>query len=126
MFTLAAVVAGLLGVLTAVIGFWGVVEPRSVQASIRTLPTQSWFALAITTRTIFGASLLLAAADSRFPVALSALGALALLAAITFVFAGPERLRSLVRWWEERSAGVIRVWSLFAAAFGAFIVYALL
>jgi hypothetical protein len=51
------------------------------------------------------------------------LGWFAIVAAVVILFAGRDRLRRFVAWFEQSSPAMIRVWLLFGIAFGAFLVY---
>ena len=79
--------------------------------------------LAVVIRLIFGAALVIAAPDSRFPLIFEVLGWLAIFAALVIVFMGRARLRRFMALFERMSPVFIRIWLLFGAAFGAFLVY---
>jgi hypothetical protein len=89
---------------------------------------QDWgIYLAVIVRLVLGLALILSASDSRFPSVFLILGWIAIVAGVAAAFLGRERLRRFVNWWVERfSPSGIRLWVLFAMAFGGFLVYGIL
>jgi hypothetical protein len=81
--------------------------------------------VAVVARLILGAALVIAAPGSRFPLIFEILGWFAIFAAVVIVLMGRERLRRFVALFERMSPLLIRIWLLFGAAFGAFLVYAI-
>jgi hypothetical protein len=82
------------------------------------------FRLAVAVRLVLGVVLVVAAPDCRFPQVVRILGILSIVAGAAAAALGHERLRSFVQWWVGRPPGFVRGWSLVAAAFGCFLVYA--
>ena len=82
------------------------------------------YALAIIVRALFGVALLVVAPDSLFPLALKALGWLAIGAAIFIAAIGPSRFAKLMtnvlRWPD----GWVRVTGAITVLLGGFLVYA--
>lgn len=115
----------LFGAAIAGLGVLGCLRPdsliRFVQASWR--PSTGLY-LAIAIRVVFGLVLLAAAGESRFPGILRVLGVVALAAAAILPLIGRARLQRFVQWWIERPAVFVRAWAVAAAAFGAFLLYA--
>lgn len=122
----AVEVSGLLGVLTLLIGVWGILAPSRMKSFVAGFSSFGglWFAVVI--RLVFGLALWFAAPASRAPLFLQIVGALALIAAVVLPFVGLDRFKALIDWWTNLSTTVIRLNCLFPTAFGAAILWALL
>jgi hypothetical protein len=121
---MSAIVAGV-GIFLVGFGILGVIRPETLTRFV----SASWQApsglyLAMAVRLTFGVALLGAASGSRFPNALLIVGILSIVSAVVAPFLGFERLRAFAEWWLARSSGLIRAWAGMAAAFGAFLVWA--
>ena len=123
---LAVELSGLLGVLIVLMGAWGVVSPSGLTGLVKRFgsPGGMWAAAAI--RLVLGAALWFAAAESRAPLLLKALGVIAIVAAVVLALLGADRFKALVDWWAKIGPGSQRAWGLVAVAFGAAILWALL
>ncbi len=117
-------VVALFGTAITVLGIFGFVRPghliRFIQASWQ-FPSGLYLAIGI--RVVFGVVLLVAASESRFPMTFTILGIISLVAAGVAPLLGLARLQKFLQWWAARPPGLIRGWSLAAAAFGVFLVY---
>jgi len=120
-----AFLVSMFGGLIVGIGLFGLIHPRGLVEFIRSIwESPSILPIAVTLRLVLGATLLAAAASSRFPVALSALGVLMILTAAALPILGADRFRGFVQWWVERPSPIIRAWSGVAILFGALLIYA--
>jgi len=115
----------IIGVTVIVLAGWGMFAPQKLMTFVSSAIDKSWgIYLAVITRFILGAALIIVAPASQFPSVFQALGVIALAAAIALILMGRERLRRFIAWWVERfSTHMIRLWLLFGMAFGAFLVY---
>lgn len=121
------IVVLLLGSLVTGLSLWGFFVPKKLLNMVNGAVAQSWgFYLAVIVRLILGAALILVAPESRFPTVLTCLGWFAIVAAVVLVIMGAARLRKLVGWFETTSALAIRIWLVFGAAFGVFLIYAVM
>jgi hypothetical protein len=122
----AVEISGLLGVFTLLIGVWGVLAPSRIADFATRFGSKGgrWFAAGI--RLILGLALWFAAPASRAPLLLQVLGAIALVAAAIIPFMGVDRFKALLDWWTQLSPTAVRFSCLFAVAFGATILWALL
>ena len=113
------------GAVIALLGLLGVLRPGGLIDFVSG-PWQSraGLYLAVVLRLAFGTVLLVAASGSRFPLAFQILGAVSITGGVLIPLLGRRRVAKWVDWWAGRSPLVIRAWSLGAAAFGAFLVYA--
>lgn len=113
------------GVFVLGLGALGLVRPRTLLAVVER-PWRSGLGLplAVVFRTALGILLVGAASETRFPAAMTVLGALSLLSALTALFVGRERALRFVDWWLAKPDSFIRAWSLPTCAFGAFLIYA--
>ena len=120
-----AVLVALFGAAIAGLGILGFVRPRSLVGFVEsTWQSRAGFYGAIGLRVVFGLLLLAAGPESRFPQVLWVVGMISLVAAVLSPLVGFERLRRYVQWWSDRSASLVRAWSLVTLGFGAFLVYA--
>jgi uncharacterized protein YjeT (DUF2065 family) len=122
----AVELSGFLGVLTLLMGVWGVLVPARLADLVARFGSKGglWFAAGI--RLVFGLALWFAAPVSRAPLLLQVLGVAALLAAVVLPFMGVDRFKRLIGWWTALSPNAMRFNSLFAVAVGAAILWALL
>jgi hypothetical protein len=82
-----------------------------------------WVAVGL--RLVIGVLLVLTAPQSRFPFVFWLIGLIAIVAAVVAVVMGQDRIRNFVMWWVRKPPTFLRLWSLIAIAFGAFIFYGL-
>jgi hypothetical protein len=122
----AVEISGLLGALTLLIGVWGVLAPGRIKAFVAGFSSAGGLWSAVAIRIVLGFALWFAAPASRAPLLLQIIGALALIAAVVLPFIGVERFKALIDWWTKLSPTAVRFNCLFAVAFGAAILWALL
>jgi hypothetical protein len=108
-----------------VMGAWGVFAPGSIFAFISGWSSKSGFWLAVLLRLCFGLVLWFAAPDTRSPILLQALGAIAILSAASLPIIGYERFERVLTWWTGHSPFVMRLWSLVAVAIGGLVLWSL-
>lgn len=108
-----------------VMGAWGVFAPGSIFAFISGWSSKSGFWLAVLLRLCFGLALWYAAPDTRLPIVLRTLGALAVVSAATLLVVGYERFKRVIAWWTNQPHFVMRLWSLLAVAIGGVVLWAL-
>ena len=113
-----------LGVIVCALSVWGMVAPDKLWKLVNGAMEKNWgIYVAVVVRLLLGATLVIIAPESRFPLVFEILGWFAIVAAVIILFAGRDRLRRFVAWFEQSSQTMIRVWLLFGIAFGAFLVY---
>ncbi len=117
-----------IGVTIIVLAGWGVFAPEKLMAFVTSAMDKYWgIYIAVIVRLVLGSALIVVAPTSHFPIVFQAVGVIAILAAITLVLMGRERIQRFVVWWSERfSARIVRLWLLFGMAFGGFLVYGVL
>jgi hypothetical protein len=108
-----------------VMGVWGVFAPGSIFAFIAGWSSRTGFWLAVLLRLCFGLALWFAAPDTRLPMLLRGLGALAIVMAAVLPLVGYDRFQRVITWWTNRSHLVMRLWSLVAVAIGGVVLWAL-
>ncbi len=122
-FEMTSIVA-LFGVAIILLGVLGLVRPGNLMRLVLgAWQSKKGFYFSIGIRVVFGIVLLLTASQSRFPDAFRIVGIISLVAAMAAPFLGFDRLQRFVQKWAKRSPGLIRGWSVMAAAFGAFLLY---
>ena len=122
----AVEISGFLGVFTLLMGVWGVLAPSRLVDFATRFGTAGglWFAAGI--RVVFGLALWFAGPASRASLLLQVLGAITLVAGVMLPFIGVDRFKALLDWWTKLSPTAMRIWCVFAVAFGAAILWALL
>ncbi len=108
-----------------VMGAWGVFAPGSIFAFISGWSSKSGFWLAVVLRLCFGLALWFAAPETRLPILLRALGAVAILSAASLPIVGFERFERVLQWWTGHPPFVMRLWSLLATAIGGIVLWSL-
>lgn len=108
-----------------VMGAWGVFAPGSIFAFISGWGSRNGFWLAVLLSLCFGLALWFAAPDTRLPVFLRALGALAIVSAAVLPLVGHERFARVIKWWTSQAPFVMRLWSLLALAIGGIVLWSL-
>ena len=86
--------------------------------------TLSIHIFAIIVRIILGIALVIAAADSKYPIALQILGWLTLIVVLVLSAIGRERFKSLIKWSMGINPSIQRVMGLFGILFGSLLFHA--
>ena len=117
----------LLGVVIFGLSAWGMYSPESlVKLVTRTMNESYGMYLAIIVLLILGASLIVVAPVSRFPIVFAVLGWIAIVAAVGLVFIGRDNVRRILAWFGRFSNSMIRLWLVFGMAFAGFLIYGVL
>ncbi len=112
------------GLAVCLLTLWGMLAPGKMMKIVYGVLHMDWgIHLAVVLRLVLGATLVIAAPESRFPLVFEILGWIAIAAAVAILLMGRERLRKFVGWFQKMRTTMIRVWLLFGIAFGAFLVY---
>ena len=117
------IVIALFGALICVAGMVILVSPAKFKNVMNNFTGRRRFLFAIISRVIIGAILLAEAASLRFPLAVKIIGAISILAAIGLLLAGQPRMDRIIDYWMKKSDVLFRVASVFAFAFGGFLIY---
>lgn len=112
-----------IGVLVAAQGVLGLLLPEVFFGLIREIQEPPVIYLAAVVRVMFGVVLVLAAARSRAPMLLRALGILIVIGGLLTPIIGVQIAQVILGSWSE-SPTVIRAWAGFALVLGTLIVYA--
>ncbi len=113
----------LFGVLICLAGLAILLFPVQFRNAMNKWTGQPRFLFAVIIRVLFGALLLSEAANLRFPLAMKIIGAISILAAVVLLLIGQERMDRFINWWMKQSDNLLRVSSVLAIAFGAFLIY---
>ena len=84
---------------------------------------QPRFLFAVIARIIIGAILLLEASNLKFTLVMQIIGGISILAAVVLLLMGQDRMDRMIDWFMKMSDKIFRIWSVFAIAFGAFLIY---
>ena len=117
------ILVALLGAIAVLLGLVGLIQPDRFRAMFRAMDSQTRFVLAIGIRLAIGGLLWWLADELRHPHVMRVLAVIALLAAVALPIMGRARLDKLIEWWLSRPDSLLRVSALFAAGFGAYLVY---
>lgn len=113
------------GVLFFVFGIISMIKPAVIFGFIEPNTDKAWvYFSAIAVRLLLGLLLIQMADVSRFPLVIAILGWLLLAAALFILFLGRSRFKRLIERMMELFKPYFRLAGVFAAAFGAFLVYA--
>lgn len=123
--TVSQIVVLVAGIALCMFAAWGLYAPQKLLQSVKGMMDADWgIYFAVIVRLMLGLALIITAPGSRFPWVFLILGWVAIVAAVAAVFFGRERLRRFTNWWFERFTHPgIRLWVLFAMAFGGFLIY---
>jgi len=120
------IAALLVALFTIVVGVGGLVSPER-GTDIRRLyfatPVRLYTAAAV--RVAMGLVVILAAARSRAPKTLRAMGTLMCMQGLTATFLGPDHARAVLEWEAMQGAALLRVGAAVALAAGIFLAFAL-
>lgn len=108
------------------LGGYGLAAPAGLVRFIENWCSGIGVLAAAALRLVFGVALWLVAPSSRAPLVLQVLGAVSILAGILIPLMGSSRFAALLNWWVGQSALFVRLWSLIALIFGAFLLWAVL
>ena len=117
------IIVAVLGSLIVLLGLVGLVQPNRFRAMFTAMDSQVRFILAIGIRLAMGALLWWLADELRHPQVIRVLAVIALIAAAVPPIMGRARLDKFIEWWLLRPDSLLRVSALFAAGFGAYLVY---
>jgi hypothetical protein len=115
----------LFGALTLLAGIVIVINPEVIFGFLRNnLDKLAVHILAVVVRLIIGVLLIYQSSISKFPFTIEVIGWLSIVAAIIIAVMGRRNFNRLMSWALSLSKPFGRVGGVFAAAFGAFLIYA--
>lgn len=116
----------LLGVFLVGLGSSGIVAPASLARFVRLWRSPQGLWIAALLRVGFAAVLWRVAAESKAPIILEILAVVMLLAGLLLPLMGVERFIAVLDWWLLRPLLWQRIWLVFAAGLGSFLLWAVL
>ena len=112
------------GALTLLAGIIIIINPELIYAYLRNnLDKLSLHIMAVVVRLVIGFILIMQFSESKFPLIIEILGWVSIAAAIIFAVIGRGHFKRLMSWALSLKP-FARVGGVFAAAFGAFLIYA--
>jgi len=112
------------GALILFAGIVMVINPETIFGFLRnSLDKPALHIMAIAVRVVLGALLILQSDVSRYPLVIEVIGWIAIVAAISLAVIGRRNFNRLMTWALSFAKPLGRVAGVFAAAFGAFLVY---
>jgi hypothetical protein len=119
--------AFVIGLCIAAVGVGGMLAPSSLLWIAQHSVTPGAFYLIAAVRVLFGLVLISAASASRAPRTLRIVGYVIVVAGLATALTGLvgiERARTIIDWWLQQGAGIIRLTSVVLVALGGFVAYA--
>jgi len=118
------IVIQLVGVLIILAGLIILISPAKFRSLFDNFTGQPRYLFAIIVRIVIGTVLLLEAANLRFTIAMQVIGVISIVAAIALLLMGQDRMDRMIDWFlSKTNDNVMRIWSVFALAFGGFLIY---
>ena len=117
------IIITLVGVLICLAGLLILVSPQRFRNTMSRFAGQPRFLFAVIARILIGAILLYEASNLRFTLAMQIIGGISILAAVALLLMGQERMDRIIDWFMPLSDEVFRIMSVFAFAFGTFLIY---
>lgn len=115
----------LFGVLTFIAGIIIIINPEIIFGFLNEhIEKLGLHILAVVDRLVLGALLIFQADVSKFPLIIEILGWLSIIVALSFIVAGRKNFKRLMVWAMSQTKSYGRIGGVFAAAFGAFLIYA--
>jgi hypothetical protein len=115
---------GLFGLCVVGLGVGGALAPERLLGMVTRVQARLGLRFIAALRLARGRARWLAAPGARAPLYLQALAVLSLVSGAVTPFFGAHRFEAVLAWWRRRPPAFVRVWSLFVAAFGASLVWA--
>jgi len=117
------ILVALVGWMLVAIGLLGIARPHLMLAWVLSWPTDVRLYVTVATRIILGLVFIFAAPKCRFPRFIYAIGIIALIAGLVYLFLGASRLEAIVQWMSGQSTVFIQLLYAATAIFGALLVY---
>lgn len=117
-------VLSIFGFSVACVGIVGILKPRRLRELVSAGEIHSRFHSAIMVRILIGGLMLAAAPSCRFPLVITCLGVISLVAAVGLYVLGEKRFESFADWWSNRPLSSLRAASVLVLALGLFLFYA--
>jgi hypothetical protein len=119
---MAAIVV-IVGLIILGIGILVLISPASLKEVLRIFLAKQWWYFASVIRILVGILFILAASETGAPLFVLMVGILFILGGVALPLMGVARIERLTSWWLKRSDVTLRLWALFAFAFGAAILW---
>lgn len=113
----------LFGLLILGLGIVFVVNPKAMKAYIAFWGPGKRIRMGGILALLIGVVFLLAAAQARLNIVITIFGILSLIKGILLFILGPEKAKSMMNWWAQKSDSFIRLYALFALVMGMLIIY---
>ena len=114
----------LVGAVTAVMGIAILFKPFWMRQMLVFFNKGKTTYTAAASKTVLGVIFLVMARDCGHPKVIIALGILMTFGPILFCLLPFAKIQAYMNWWIARPVWLYRVWGIFAALFGAFVMYA--
>jgi hypothetical protein len=113
----------IVGLLILGIGIVILISPVKLKRILHIFLQRQWWYFVTVIRILMGILFVMAASETRAPSFVGAVGIMFILAGVAIPLVGFARIERLAHWWLQRSAGILRLWALVAAAFGAVVLW---
>ncbi|MBN1526847.1 MAG: DUF2065 family protein [Candidatus Omnitrophica bacterium] len=119
------ILARALGVVIVAMGTLIAINPLAFKGMINFWKKGKNIYIAGALRLFFGTLFIFVSSRCRFPLAISILGVLMIIGGIAIFLIGPERIRTMFAWWEQRPPLLMRLMGLIALVVGALVIYSI-
>ena len=119
---MAAIVL-IVGLIVLGMGILVLISPASLKRMLHIFLAKQWWYFVTGIRILVGILFIVVASETRSPLFVRMVGVLFILAGLFVPLMGAARIQRLVSWWLERSDATLRLWALFAIAFGAAVLW---
>jgi uncharacterized protein YjeT (DUF2065 family) len=113
----------LFGILIVGFGIIFLIDPKAMKAYIAFWEPKKRLRIGAIISFLAGIIFLSAAAQAKLPGVIVTLGIVSLIKGVLLFLLGPEKIKSMMNWWSQKSDSFIRRYALFALAVGMLIIY---
>jgi len=114
-------------IIGALICLWGVavlIRPDWMKRVVDFLAKSRRFVIAAAAKIVFGVVLLVFARGCRIPWVIMLIGVLFAGGSVVALMIDPEKIRTMVGWWQKQALWIYRVWGVVAVLFGGLVIFA--
>lgn len=119
------ILARLIGVVIIAVGAIALVNPGILKKHLDFCLKGKVLYVGGALRLITGTFLILVSQKARIPGVVVILGGLIIIKGAAIFIVGLEKIKSMIKWWQIRSAGIWRLMAILAIAAGLLLVYSI-
>ena len=119
------ILAKLIGVAIIAVGAITLISPQILKKHMDFCLKGKVLYIGSILRLIIGVFLILVSPKARIPGVVVILGGLAIIKGAAIFIVGIEKIESVMKWWQLRPDGILRLMALLAIAVGSLLVYSI-